>query len=135
MCVCKQNMYSIILSVLRHKSRVFIIIYWFVWDYGRCILTKRLCLLLFVDLSKVNIDRYSYQRNRTTFRYSSLVYGLCTNLYFSCTRVDWWLISNIFLSSLHFCLSFGFVFIRLRSWESWNFRIMCIKRHKFAHRP
>ena len=36
--------------------------------------------------------------------------------------------------SLHFFLPFGFVFIRMRSWESWNFRILCIKKQWFfAH--
>ena len=28
----------------------------------------------------------------------------------------------------HFCLTFGFVFIRMRCWESWNFRILCIQK-------
>ena len=37
--------------------------------------------------------------------------------------------------SLHSCLPFGFVIIRMRSWESWNSRIMCIKKQRFAHRP
>ena len=32
-----------------------------------------------------------------------------------------------FLYSLHFCLPFYFVFIRMRSWESWNFMILSIK--------
>ena len=49
---------------------------------------------------------------------SSLVHGLCAKLRFSGTWVDWWLINKnvvILLFSLHFCLSFGFVFIRMRS--------------------
>ena len=73
------------------------------------------------------------------FRFSSLVYGLCANLCFSSTRVAWWLINKstnqlinknviFLLSSLHFCLPFGFVFIRMSSWESWNSRILCIKK-------
>ena len=82
-------------------------------------------------------------RNRTTptFRFSSLVYGLCANLCFSSTRVDWWLINKnvIFrhfsLSPLHFCQPIGFVFIRMRNWESRNSRILCIKKSRFAHRP
>ena len=42
----------------------------------------------------------------------------------------WWLINRnvIFLSTLLFCLPFGFVFISMRSWESWNLWILCIKK-------
>ena len=69
-------------------------------------------------------------------RYSLLVYGLFTNICFSSTRVGWWLINKnviFLLSSLHFYLPFGFVFICMRSWESWNFRILCIKKHRFTY--
>ena len=71
-------------------------------------------------------------RNRTTLPFDFL------HLCFSSTRVAWWLINKnviFLLSLLHFCLPFGFVFIRMRSWESWNFRILCIKKQRFAHRP
>ena len=34
------------------------------------------------------------KRKNTTFRYSSLVYGLCANLCFSSTRVAWGLINK-----------------------------------------
>ena len=74
-------------------------------------------------------------RNRTTLRvdflhsfmvwaqtYAFLVQGYQQKCYFSALP-------------LHFCLPFGFVFIRMRiiiiirmrSWESWNSRILCIK--------
>ena len=75
--------------------------------------------------------------NNTTFRISSLVYRLY--VCFSVTWVVWWLTNtcHFSLSLLHFCLLFGFLFtrIRMRSWESWNFRILYqkldnkIKRH------
>ena len=68
-------------------------------------------------------------KNNTTPRFSSLVFdNLYALLCFSGTWVDKWLIFNkniIFaLSPLHSCLPFVFVFIRLLSWKSWNFRIV-----------
>ena len=75
---------------------------------------------------------YLCLRNKTTRRFN-IVYGLCANLWFSSTRVAWWLINKnviFLLSSLNICLPFGFVFISMRSWESWNFRILCIKKSK-----
>ena len=35
--------------------------------------------------------------------------------------------------SLHFCLPFGFVFIRMRRWESWNFRVTYNNNNMILH--
>ena len=50
------------------------------------------------------------------------------------TKVDWWLANKkcFSISSLHFCLSFVFGFIRMRNWEFWNFRILCIRNQSNA---
>ena len=62
-----------------------------------------------------------------TFRFSSLVYGLYVLLCFWSTKVDWWIANkNIIFSWLHFCLPFCFVFLRMCSCESWNFKILCV---------
>ena len=74
-------------------------------------------------------------RNRTTLRFDFLHSFMVCAQCFSSTRVAWWLINKnviFLLSSLHFFLPLGFVFICMRSWESWNFRILCIKKHRFC---
>ena len=65
--------------------------------------------------------RFSCLRNRTTLRIDflhSLI--VCA----PGTWVDWWLINkNIMsLSPLHFCLPFGFAFMRMRRWDFLKFQ-------------
>ena len=79
--------------------------------------------------SSVSSENGLCLRNRTTLRFNILhTFMVCAQTSaFQAVLINK---NVIFLlhSSLRFCLSFGFVFMRMRSWESWKFRILCIKK-------
>ena len=79
--------------------------------------------------SSVSCENGLCLRNRTTLRFN-ILHTFMVSAQTSAFQAVLINKNVIFLlhSSLHFCLSFGFVFIRMRSWESWNFRILCIKK-------
>ena len=46
------------------------------------------------------------------------LWSVRNSIYYLGTKVDWWLtIKNVILFSIHFYLSFGFVFMRMRRWN------------------
>ena len=69
---------------------------------------------------------------RATFRFSSLVYGLYAHFRYMGRLVNNEQKFNFSMSFLHFCLPFGFIFIRMFSWESWNFKISVYQKSELC---
>ena len=85
-------------------------------------------LLLLLTSIKNNYQSLVCVKNNTTFRFSSLVYGLYAKQCFSGTKVNWCLINkkmsfySVFAS---FLLSVLLCIYSMHRWESWNFGILC----------
>ena len=68
-------------------------------------------------------------QNNTTFRFSSPVFMVCYAFSYKGRRVTSQQNKNDFAS---FLLAIWFAFIRMRSWESWNFGILCFCYEKYV---